>query len=214
MAWMRRCLGVRWGFPLMQRHVNGRLRRRLYGPGMAGARHAETLRERRQWMAGVRQDALAAMQDCDFHTYMTDDVLMKVDRMSMAHGLECRSPFMDYRIMEFAAKLPARVKWGPDGNGKLLLRHILARHIPKELIDRPKQGFTPPWERWCVGEFRDQLRKEWQVLDDPYTHRDAISALVPTEGEGAPILSWMAYAYLEWQRGTTDGHGFTRMKKF
>lgn len=192
-----RVLGVSRSFPLMQRHVNGRLRRRIHGPGMAGARHSETLRERRQWMRGARQDALAAMQDCDFHTYMTDDVLMKVDRMSMAHGLECRSPFMDYRVMEFAAKLPARVKLGPDGTGKLLLRHILARHLPRALYDRPKQGFTPPWERWCVGELRAQLRGAWQAMDDAYTRRDAVESLVPSDRDGSPVLSWMAYSYVQ-----------------
>lgn len=207
-AQIRRLMGVKRGFTLMQRHVNGSLQKQLYGPGMRGQyRHAETLRERRQWMEGARQDPLAAMQDCDFHTYMTDDVLMKVDRMSMAHGLECRSPFMDYRVMEFAAKLPARVKLGADGTGKLLLRHILNRHIPAELHERPKQGFTPPWERWCVGAFRDQLRSAWQALDDAHTRRDAVDCLVPSDRDGSPVLSWMAYSYVQWhKRLTTDGH--------
>lgn len=195
-------LGVERGFSLMQRHVNGRLRKKIYGPSLNGHyRHGDTLRERMQWMTGRNQDVLSAMQNCDFHTYMTDDVLVKVDRMSMAHGLECRSPFMDYRVMEFAARLPMRAKISPEGEGKLLLRHILSRGMPDALHRRPKQGFTPPWERWCVGAVRDRLRADWLAMDDPYTRREAIDVLVPQTGEGSPILSWMAFAYLTWRKG-------------
>jgi len=195
-------LGADRGFPLMQRHVNGSLRCKLYGPDIQRSyRHSETLRERRQWMIGARNDALAAMQDCDFHTYMTDDVLRKVDHMSMAHGLECRSPFMDFRVMEFAAKLPFRMKLSPSGEGKVLLRHILTRHIPEHLHRRPKQGFTPPWEKWCAGAMRQKLRKDWKDMDDPYTQRDAIDWLVPESGGIVPVLSWMAYSYVQWKKG-------------
>jgi len=195
-------LGAARGFPIMQRHINGSLRRKLYGSSVRkNIQHSETLRERRRWMIGIPNDALASMQDCDFHTYMTDDVLRKVDRMSMAHGLECRSPFMDYRVMEFAAKLPTRVKLLPSGGGKVLLRHILTRHIPERLHRRPKQGFTPPWEKWCIGTVRHQLRKDWMEMDDPYTQRNAIDWLVPANGKLSPMLSWMAYSYVQWRKG-------------
>lgn len=195
-------LGVERGYSLMQRHVNGALRRRLYGPAMRGRFvHAETLRERRQWMTAAVNDVLSAMQDCDFHTYMTDDVHRKVDGMSMAHGLECRSPFMDHRVMEFAARLPARIKISPSGEGKHILRHLLSRFIPDALHRRPKQGFTPPWEAWCVGAMREELRREWRETDDPYVQPDAIDELVPPDGNGSPILSWMAFSYVQWRRG-------------
>lgn len=198
-----RIIGPARGFPLKQRHVNGALRRRIYGPSLLGAAdHRSTLASRRKWMSGEPdRDALAAMQDCDFHTYMTDDVLRKVDRMSMAHGLECRSPFMDYRVMEFAARLPARVKMSPAGEGKLLLRHILSRFIPEDLYRRPKQGFTPPWEAWCVGAMREAARRDWRALNDPFVQTQAIDLLVPADESGSPVLSWMAYAYLTWSSG-------------
>ena len=202
-----RLLGVERGYVRMQRHVNGRLKKALYRPDVYAARGDDV---RRPWLAASR-DPLAAMQNADFHVYMTDDVHTKVDRMSMAHALECRSPFMDYRIIEWAARLPARVKLAPTGEGKLLLRHLLGRFLPRELYDRPKQGFTPPWETWCVGDTRRNLRENWRAMRDPLVNPDAIDWLVPEEGEVSPVLSWMAYSYVESRKDqpriNTDRHG-------
>jgi asparagine synthase (glutamine-hydrolysing) len=78
---------------------------------------------------------------------MTDDVLVKVDRMSMAHSLEVRNPLLDYRILEFAAALPLNLKV-KNGSGKRLLRHLAAKHLPPQIIDLPKQGFAIPAAHW------------------------------------------------------------------
>jgi asparagine synthase (glutamine-hydrolysing) len=80
----------------------------------------------------------------DLHGYMPDDILVKLDRMSMAVSLEARSPLLDHRVVEFAARLPFDAKIDGQGQGKRLLRHLLARYVPPALTDRPKQGFTPP----------------------------------------------------------------------
>ena len=143
---------------------------------------------------------MAAMQNCDFHVYMTDDVLAKVDRMSMAHSLECRSPFMDHRVIEWAARLPTRMKLSSEGSGKYILRSILSRFMPLGLYDRPKQGFTPPWERWCVGALRAGLRSDWPSVDDGLVKASAVDELAPEKGDVSPVLSWMAYSYVQWRQ--------------
>jgi asparagine synthase (glutamine-hydrolysing) len=98
-------------------------------------------------------DALARAQSADIHFYMTDDVLAKVDRMSMAHSLEVRCPLLDHRVLEFAAKLPGRLKM--DGRrGKLPLRALAAIRLPGAVLAAPKRGFSVPAARWLRQELR------------------------------------------------------------
>lgn len=89
----------------------------------------------------------------DLKTYLTDDILVKVDRMSMAHGLEVRAPFLDYRLVETVARLPGRVKV-PGPATKPLLRALLNGRVSPDAWDRPKHGFTAPIGRWLRGELR------------------------------------------------------------
>ena len=98
-------------------------------------------------------DALGRTQYADVFGYMTNDVLVKVDRMSMAHSLEVRSPLLDHRIMEFAARLPAKIKIN-SRKGKLPLRGLAARRLPKAIHTMPKQGFSVPAATWLRGELR------------------------------------------------------------
>lgn len=98
-------------------------------------------------------DALGRAQFTDIHFYMTDDVLVKVDRMSMAHSLEVRSPLLDHRILEFAAKLPSVLKMDTR-RGKLPLRALAGRRLPPETQKAPKRGFSIPAARWLRNELR------------------------------------------------------------
>ena len=84
---------------------------------------------------------------------MVDDVLVKVDRMSMAHALEVRSPLLDHRIVEFAARLPGRLKID-NQFGKLLLRRVAERRLPAEVLNQPKRGFSIPAGRWLRQELK------------------------------------------------------------
>ena len=86
-------------------------------------------------------------------TYLLDDLLPKVDRMTMAHGLEARSPFLDTDLAAFAASLPDRDKWR-GRSGKRLLKALVGSSFPPGFMDRPKQGFAVPLDRW----FRQELR--------------------------------------------------------
>jgi asparagine synthase (glutamine-hydrolysing) len=98
----------------------------------------------------------------DTRFYMTDDVLAKVDRASMAASLEVRVPFLDPEVFAFAWSLPLSMKTG-RGVGKLVLRRLLSRYVPDHLMDRPKQGFAVPVGRWLRGDLRDWA----EALIDP-----------------------------------------------
>ena len=86
----------------------------------------------------------------DARTYMIDDVLTKVDRMSMAVSLEAREPLLDHKLLEFAARVPASLKL-KDGQSKYLLRRVLEKRVPRSIIERKKSGFAAPIGEWLRG---------------------------------------------------------------
>jgi len=114
----------------------------------------------------------------DALSYLPNDILVKVDRASMAVGLECRAPLLDYRLFEYAWRLPLRMKIR-DGKGKWLLRQVLSHYMPAELYERPKQGFSVPVGTWLTGTLRDwaaDLLDESKLKQQGYLNAPLISA--------------------------------------
>jgi asparagine synthase (glutamine-hydrolysing) len=99
-------------------------------------------------------DPASRIMFVDAMTYMPDDILVKVDRAAMAVSLETRAPFLDHRVAELAWTLPIGMKIR-NGNGKHVLRQVLYKYVPQQLIDRPKMGFAIPLDQWLREDLRD-----------------------------------------------------------
>jgi asparagine synthase (glutamine-hydrolysing) len=104
-------------------------------------------------------DSLAQQQYVDVKTYLADDILVKVDRMSMAASLEARVPLLDYRIVEFALNLPPHLKLNGKET-KAILRRVMANRLPEAILNKPKEGFSIPLKHWlreALRPLRDDL---------------------------------------------------------
>ena len=129
--------------------------------------------------AGALAEPMQGMMLVDFRNYLVDDILVKVDRASMAVSLEVRSPFLDHRVVELAWSLPLAMRYGPDG-GKLVLRELLQRYVPRALTDRPKKGFGVPVADWLRGPLREWaqgLLDPGRLQQDGLLNADAVTGL-------------------------------------
>ena len=154
--------------PLEDRHLDwvatmsGDVQRALTGDGGWGATSGFVRRLLHRVGTG---DPVHELMYLDFKTWLPDDVLVKTDRMSMAASIEARVPFLDHRLVEFTAGLPASLKVKSLGT-KALLRRALRRDLPAATMRRPKRAFLVPLSQWLRGELRD-------LVDDTLTSATA-----------------------------------------
>ncbi len=121
-------------------------------------------------------DEQQKMMVLDSITYLADDILVKVDRAAMASSLETRNPFLDHRVIEYAWKIPQSLKLR-NGQSKRILRQILYKYVPRNLIERPKMGFAIPIDTWLRGPLRDwaeSLLNEKSLQQNGYFETDLI----------------------------------------
>lgn len=123
------------------------------GSLVLGAHEPQTFLQDTAWQTQGLSPAEQMMAG-DALTYLPNDVLVKVDRASMAVALEARAPLLDYRLFEYAWRLPEHMKIR-NGQGKWLLRQVLHKYVPAQLFERPKQGFAVPVGDWLRGPLKD-----------------------------------------------------------
>lgn len=150
------------------------------------------------------------MMYCDAVTYLPDDILCKVDRAAMAVSLETRVPFLDHRVAELAARIPAAMKIR-GGKGKHILRRLLYREAPQALFERPKAGFGIPVGEWIRGPMRpwaedllDRSKLRQQGLFDPDIVHRRWQQHLRQERDATPAL-WAILMYQAWARENGAG---------
>jgi asparagine synthase (glutamine-hydrolysing) len=121
--------------------------------------------------ASETTDPVSRAQYVDIKTFLADDILVKVDRASMAVGLEVREPMLDHLLMETAARIPSRLKLG-HGEGKVIFKRAVEDRVPREILARPKHGFEIPLAAWLRGPIKEM----------------AHAALFDTQGPADPML--------------------------
>ena len=125
------------------------------------------------------------MMVADLMRYLPDDILVKLDRASMAFSLEARVPLLDHRVVEFAWQLPLQMKVA-NNQGKRILRRILHEHVPRHLVERPKSGFAVPLDSWLRGPLRDWAE---DLLNPDRIKRDGLFNAAPIRRKWREHLS-------------------------
>lgn len=164
------------------------------------------------------------MQYMDQQTYLPDDILQKVDRASMAYSLEARVPLLDHRLVEFSWRVPPRLQL-QQGRGKIIMRRLLERFIPRHLIERPKRGFSIPLSDWLKGDLRawaEALIESPAAREESLLLNEGVRAtwrnFLTGQAEHTLPTVWNLLMYLQWRSKSVDQlsisppltHKFTR----
>ncbi|MFY4858285.1 asparagine synthase (glutamine-hydrolyzing) [Aliarcobacter butzleri] len=169
----------------------------------------ETKRLQRISINQSKQDDVS-MQYIDFKTYLPDDILQKVDRASMSESIEAREPLLDHRIIEYVGSIPEELIY-KNKIQKYLLKEIVHKYVPKELMDREKQGFSIPIDKWLNGKLKDEVYfyldyervkqegllnpEEVVFLRDSYYKKRGVN----------PYKIWFLFVFEKWYERWIDG---------
>jgi asparagine synthase (glutamine-hydrolysing) len=178
--------------------------RQLNGEGLGAARF--------RFYAGRVRDAdpLDALLYLDSKTYLPGDILTKVDRMSMAVSLEARAPLLDHKLIEYATRLPASLKMR-GLEGKYIFKRAVADFVPAEILQRPKQGFGVPVDRWINEQLRGRIREtltESVARQRGYVEARYVNELLDEHERGRRDHSarlWSLFMLELWHRAFIDG---------
>lgn len=130
------------------------------------------------------------------HYYLPDDLLVKVDRMSMGHSLEVRVPFLDHRLVEFAASLPVHMKI-KGHTTKYLLKKVMSDYLPKPIIKKPKQGFSPPIKEWLKDDLADYCQELFNQQNlSCYFNRESLNNLLNEHYSNARDFQYQIWTLL------------------
>lgn len=152
---------------------------------------------------------LDKMLALDYKTYMVDDILVKVDRAGMSTSLESREPLVDYRLIEFAARLPSHLKMRGN-NQKVILKNVVHRYVPKELLERPKMGFGVPVAEWLRTDLRfycDEFINDAELAKHGLFQKQAIDHIKQRFFEGDrnySALFWYLLMFQMWYKRWMD----------
>jgi len=171
-------------------------------PGASGDLFADTVLDR-DYLHSYRAETVDAMMRTDYQAFLRDDILVKVDRASMAVSLECRDPFLDHRIAEFAFSLPVAYLYG-DGEHKRILKKILRKWVGEDIISAPKRGFMIPLYYWLRGVWEPFVReylspekiRKVGILDEKKVQRE-VSGFYRHHGGRAEKI-WMMMNFQMW----------------
>lgn len=147
------------------------------------------------------RDVVSQLSEIDLRSYLVDDILVKVDRMSMAHALEVRSPLLDHELAELAATVPTRMKLR-GRQGKYMLRRVLQDRLPPQSVRKRKQGFSVPLRDWFRGRLRNFVRDTLTTGLPPEMFRpDALQQVLAEHERGQVDHAnriWLLLTFASW----------------
>ncbi len=161
-------------------------------------------------------DPLAQQQFVDIKTYMAENILTKVDRMSMAASIEARVPLLDHRIVEFGVNLPASLKMN-GGNTKSVLRQVMADRLPADVLNKPKEGFSIPIKHWLRGPLNPlmmELLSPERVSQRNYFNPETVTRWIGEHMAGRVNHShrlWALMVFELWQQNVLANTGKEKM---
>ena len=179
------------------------MKNRLLGPDVLsrldGYDSSEVLRY--HYERANTTDPLSRIQYVDMKTYLVDDILVKVDRASMANSLEVRCPLLDHKLMELIAQIPSGLKLH-GGQGKYIFKKALERVLPADVLNRRKKGFSVPVAEWFRGELKEFAHEALFRRQDELLNNTFLTSCWKQHQRGqrdwSPLL-WCVLMFRTWQ---------------
>lgn len=191
-------------------YIKAEHHRRLFtAEALRGMEGYDAWDAQRATLRDARADWLSALQYADFHHYLPLDILTKVDRMSMAHSIETRVPLLDHVFVETAARIPSSMKLH-NGRGKHVFKEAMNGILPDSILNRRKQGFAVPLERWFRGQLSDHVRDlllSPRAVQRGVIEPDFVRTLLARNDRGRELglELWTLLSFELWCRKFLDG---------